>query len=80
MIPVSISEAVFLYLALVLLALFSTWLYFHFSAKKRKILSNREELYLCEYCHCVYLYDPLKPNTQCPTCQSYNKHNRYPTN
>lgn len=78
MIHLSAAAAIMLYLGVTLFAVLGMWVYFHLKSKKRKILSSREELYLCEYCHCIYLADPLIPNNQCPECQSYNKNNRYP--
>lgn len=80
MISVSAAAAFMLYLCLTLGTLFGLWIYSHFKNKKRKILANREELYLCEYCHFVYVSNPLKPVNQCPQCKSFNKNNTYSKN
>ena len=77
MIHLSCASAAVLYLSLTVGMIFVLWFSYHFQRKRRTIFSHREELYVCEYCHCLYLEDPAKPNTQCPECKSYNKGNHY---
>lgn len=77
MIEISPASAAMLYLSITLALLFILWLYQHWKRHRRKPFLDREELYVCEYCHFIYLADPEKPNNRCPECLSYNKHNRY---
>lgn len=77
MIEVTAANAVIIYLGVTLVAIFGAWIYHHLHARKKTILSNPEELYVCEYCHFAYLNAIAKKVNQCPQCQSYNKDNRY---
>lgn len=78
MIALSASQAAMLYLSFTIGVLFCLWLSYHFKSKKRVILPDREELCICEFCHCLYVTSPLKTVHQCPECKSFNKNNRFP--
>lgn len=78
MISLSASQAAMLYLSFTLGILFCLWLSYHFKGKKKVILPNREELYTCEFCHCLYSTSPLKTVHQCPECKSFNKKSPVP--
>lgn len=77
MFEVTAAHAVIIYLALTLAAIFGAWIYHHLLSRKKTILINKEELFVCEYCHFAYLYLIVKKINQCPQCRSYNKDNRY---
>lgn len=76
MMTISASFAAMLYLLLTIGALTAAWVYEHFRSKKKKLIHSFKELYLCEYCHFVYLEDPLKKVQRCPECKSLNKNNK----
>lgn len=75
MITLSPAYAAMFYLLLTLGALTVAWIFEHRRAKRRKLIQNPEELYLCEYCHAVYTADPIKKINRCPECKSLNKGN-----
>jgi hypothetical protein len=73
MIEVSPETAFMLYLGGTVLAIIGTWVWQHFVAKKKEIISFPSRTFHCEFCHASYLDDPIKPFTRCPECQSLNK-------
>lgn len=79
MIELSAQAATMIYLLFTLGTLLCLWVYQHLKGKKKRILPSREELYRCEYCHCAYTAPTQKKVHQCPECQSFNKHNHFPT-
>lgn len=77
MIEVTAATAFLLYLAMSLAVLFILWSYRHFRECKKTIISPSEELFLCEYCHFLYMEKSNRSITRCPECHSFNKNNRY---
>lgn len=78
MIEINAATAFFLYLFATLILLVSLWLKFFLrSHKKEAYFTEANSLYLCEYCHFVYMERTGQPNTRCPQCQSLNKSNDY---
>jgi ribosomal protein L37AE/L43A len=75
MIELTTPTAIMIYLCLTLGILLGLWGYHHYKSRYRKILSTEQELFVCEYCHFVYLDDIVKEITKCPQCQSFNKRN-----
>ncbi len=75
MIELSPSTAFMLYLGLTLAAVLGLWAYQHFDSRKSKLTTTDQRIYICEYCHFVYLAEHAKKITQCPQCQSHNKDN-----
>ncbi|KAF3362867.1 hypothetical protein PHSC3_000609 [Chlamydiales bacterium STE3] len=77
MFEVTATHAAIFYLGSTLLVIFGFWIYQHLLSRKKAILSNPEELFVCEYCHFAYLNAANKKVNRCPQCKSFNKDNRY---
>lgn len=77
MVEITAANALILYLGITLAILFGLWIFQHYASSKRTILSTPEELFLCEYCHFVYLEKAALKLTRCPGCRSLNEGNRY---
>ena len=77
MIELTFATAFVLYLGCTLAILLGIWGYSHYQAKRKKILSYEQDLYVCEYCHYAYLEDTLKKINRCPQCNSFNQKNLY---
>ena len=77
MIELSPTTAFMVYLSMTIGVLFGIWVYQHYQTRKKKIISSEKELFVCEFCHFAYLEEGIKPVTQCPQCQSYNKNNTF---
>lgn len=77
MIILSPNAAVTIYLGMTLLLLLGLWGYQHYKSRQKKIISSEQELYMCEYCHYVYLENQIKEINKCPQCQSFNQKNLY---
>lgn len=73
MIELTFSTALVIYLCLTLFLLLGLWLFHHYHASKRKIITCDQKLYVCEYCHFAYLQESHKNLTRCPQCKSLNK-------
>lgn len=76
MIEVSSGTAVVLYLSLTILTVLAAWGYQH-CRRRPKLELAAQQLYICEYCCCIYLGSRLKSISRCPECQSLNKNNPY---
>lgn len=76
MIEVSSGTAVILYVALGVLTVLAAWSYQHYRRRPKLELAV-QQLYICEYCNCIYLGSRLKSINRCPECQSLNKNNPY---
>jgi ribosomal protein L37AE/L43A len=79
MIELTFSTAFTLYLALTLSLLLGFWIRYHYRARRKVVLPSEQELFVCEYCHFVYLEQPTENINQCPQCRSFNKRNAYKT-
>lgn len=77
MIGLEASSALILYLSFTLAVLFFFWGRDHLIKKNRPPLKSSEELFVCEYCHYLYLAPSEKQVTGCPQCGSLNKKNRF---
>lgn len=66
-----------LYLGATLVFILGVWGYHHYKMKKKKILTARQELHICEYCQFVYLAELGLQVNKCPQCHSFNKSNTY---
>lgn len=77
MITLSATSALMLYLLLTLFTVMSLWLWNHLKKKKKAIIPDKQELLVCEYCQTAYVAQTGKSVTQCPTCDTYNKNNRF---
>lgn len=73
MIELSPTTAIMVYLCMTLATLLGIWGYHHYRSRKKKVVLNEQDLYVCEYCHYAYLDHIAKPVTQCPQCGSFNK-------
>ena len=73
MIELTWNTALLLYLLLLLLALFSLWIFTHFRQKGRKITLSTENIAVCEYCHNTYISHLEDSLSRCPACNSLNK-------
>jgi Zn finger protein HypA/HybF involved in hydrogenase expression len=71
------SSALILYLCCSIAAIFLIWANDHFLKKKKPSIAPAESLFLCEYCHFLYLASQEKPVTECPQCGSLNKKNSF---
>ncbi len=77
MIELSPNGAVMLYLALTVALILGFWVYHHLKGRNKIIRPDEQKLFVCEYCHFMYLEEPLKGVTKCPQCHSYNKNNLF---
>lgn len=77
MIELTFITAFILYLGVTLIVIFGFWGYHHIQARRKKILSCEQDLFICEYCHFAYLEESRIKVNQCPQCGSYNKQNQY---
>lgn len=75
MIELSANTALMLYLLWTLTWLLGIWGFHHYRTKNRKILPDEQQMFVCEFCHYVYMNDEYKNVTKCPQCLSYNKNN-----
>lgn len=80
MIELSPTTGFMLYLCATLVFLLSLWGYHHYLSRKKKILTAKQELLVCEYCQFAYLAESGLKVTQCPQCHSFNKSNIYKNN
>lgn len=72
------NTALMLYLSFTLAVLLGLWTWHHIKSRKKKISINDQELFVCEFCHFVYL-NPHSEITKCPQCLSYNEQNKFKT-
>lgn len=75
MIELSANTALMLYLLITTAILLSIWSFYHYSRRSKQSIPLEQQLYICEYCHFVYLEEMTKQVTKCPQCQSFNKDN-----
>lgn len=73
MIELSPTTALILYLAITLAPLLCLWAYHHFKNRERKIVLEKNDLRVCEFCQFCYLGDKGSLLSKCPQCHSYNK-------
>ena len=76
-IPISVSTAFLLYLALTLVTLLTLWFIQNLRMQGKPVQLAAKELYVCEYCQTAYLEERTKAVSQCPQCSSYNKQNQF---
>lgn len=77
MIVLSPGAALTVYLGVTLLFLLGIWLWQNYKSRKTKIISSEQELFICEYCHYIYLESQVKEINKCPQCNSFNQKNPY---
>jgi len=77
MIELSPTTGFMLYLGATFVFLLGLWSYQHYLSRKKKILTTKQELFVCEYCQFAYLAELDRKVTQCPQCHSFNKSNVY---
>lgn len=77
MITLSPTSALMLYLFLTLFTVMSLWVANHLKKSRKKIIPDKQDLLVCEYCQTAYIAQASKSVTQCPTCHTYNKNNRF---
>ncbi|MBA3958186.1 MAG: hypothetical protein H0X51_07325 [Parachlamydiaceae bacterium] len=73
MIGLSSTTAAMLYLALTIAVLMGIWISHHYRSRHRKVVTESQNLRICEYCLSPYLGDISKAVTKCPACQCFNK-------
>lgn len=73
MIEVSLTTALMIYLCLTLGSLLLIWGLHHYFSRKSKLIIEKHQLYMCEYCQFCYLEEISKSVTRCPQCRSFNQ-------
>lgn len=77
MIELTFNSFFILYLSMTLAFILSIWLYSHYTRKRKIFFQTEKALYICEYCHFVYLAETTQVGTRCPQCSLFNKQNFY---
>jgi uncharacterized paraquat-inducible protein A len=77
MIEIPLHLGIILYLTLALAVILALWLRNHWQTRHRTLKIETEALYLCEFCHCVYLESRMQQLNRCPQCNSLNRNNNY---
>lgn len=73
MIELTFNTAFMLYLSFTFLAVMGIWLFSHFRARHKTILTCEKELIICEFCRFAYLEQQHKPLNKCPQCGLFNR-------
>lgn len=76
MIELTPGGALMLYLSLTVTLILGFWMYHHIRRRNKSIMPDEQKLFICEYCHFMYLEEQVKGVTKCPQCHSFNKDNR----
>ncbi len=76
MIQTTSSAAFTIYLSITLGMVMALWIYTHYRSKKRKILTNEKELFICEFCHFAYVDEQVNQLNLCPQCGLFNKRDK----
>lgn len=79
MIDLHPNTALMLYLSFTLAILLGLWTWHHVKSRKKKISLNEQDLFVCEFCHFVYLGSASNKITKCPQCLSFNEKNKFQT-
>lgn len=76
MFELSTTTALMLYLVVTLAPLFALWGYQHFQRRKYKVVVERNDLRVCEFCQFAYLGERGSSLSKCPQCHSFNKNSK----
>ena len=73
MFELTTTTALMLYLIATLAPLLCLWGYQHFRRRQHKIVTEQNDLRVCEFCQFAYLGEKGTALSKCPQCLSFNK-------
>ncbi len=72
MITISLSQALLLYSAIVLIGAMVIWVYTQVTMQRAQRVLGRQYLWRCFYCAYSYLDEEAEAVSECPRCHSFN--------